>query len=161
MRLARSQRVPDLTVSASARRLEQTNDVAAVFGISIPLNVFNNGRASIALAEAQREQSDARRRVALLDAEQDVATAQAEAENAATTARNAAGPALAAATEAARIARIGYREGKFGQLDLLDAERTLLETRTAAMDALAAHHDAQARLERLTAAAPLSKDDHR
>jgi len=161
VRLARSQRVPDLTVSASARRLEQTNDVAAVFGVSIPLNVFNNGRASIAVAEAQREQSDAQRRVALLDAEQDVATAQADAENAATTARNAAGPALAAATEAARIARIGYREGKFGQLDLLDAERTLLETRTAAIDALAAHHDAQARLERLTAAAPLLKDDQR
>jgi cobalt-zinc-cadmium efflux system outer membrane protein len=161
VRLARSQRVPDLTVSASARRLEQTNDVAAVFGISIPLNVFNNGRASIAVAEAQREQSDAQRRVALLDAEQYVATAQAEAENAATSARNATGPALAAATEAARIARIGYREGKFGQLDLLDAERTLLETRTTAIDALAAHHDAQARLERLTAAAPIPKDDQR
>ncbi len=159
VRLARSQRVPDLTVSASARRLEQTNDVAAVFGISIPLNVFTNGRASIAVAEAQREQSDARRRVALLDAEQAVATVQAEAENAATTARNASGPALAAAAEAARIARIGYREGKFGQLDLLDAERTLLETRTTAVDALAAHHDAQARLERLTAAAPLPEDD--
>ncbi|KQR81370.1 TolC family protein [Sphingomonas sp. Leaf343] len=159
--LARSQRVPDLTVSASARRLEQTNDVAAVFGISIPLNVFNNGRASIAVAEAQREQSDAQQRVALLDAEQDVATTQADAGNAATTARNAAGPALVAATEAVRIARIGYREGKFGQLDLLDAERTLLDTRTAAIDALAAYHDAQARLERLTVAAPLPKDDQR
>ena len=161
VRLARSQRVPDLTVSASARRLEQTNDVAAVFGISIPLNVFNNGQASIAVAEAQREQSDAQRRVALLDAEQDVATVQAEAENAATSARNATGPALAAATEAARIARIGYREGKFGQLDLLDAERTLLETRTAAIDALALLHDAQARLERLTAAAPPPQEDQR
>ncbi|WP_294216257.1 TolC family protein [uncultured Sphingomonas sp.] len=161
VRLARSQRVPDLTVSASARRLEQTNDVAAVFGISIPLNVFNNGRAAIAVAEAQREQADAQRRVATLDVEQDVATAQAEAENAATTARNATGPALAAATEAARIARIGYREGKFGQLDLLDAERTLLDTRTAAIDALAAHHDAQARLERLIAPAPRRKDDQR
>lgn len=161
VRLARSQRVPDLTVSASARRLEQTNDVAAVFGVSIPLNIFNNGRATIAVAEAQREQSDAQRRVALLDAEQAVATAQADAENAATSARNATGPALAAATEAARIARIGYREGKFGQLDLLDAERTLRETRTAAIDALAALHDAQARLERLTTAAPLSKDDQR
>ncbi len=161
VRLARSQRVPDLMVSASARRLEQTNDVAAVFGISIPLTVFNNGRASIAVAEAQREQSDAQRRVAQLDAEQEVATVQAEAENAATTARNATGPALAAATEAARIARIGYREGKFGQLDLLDAERTLLDTRTAAIDALAAHHDAQARLERLIAAAPLPKDYQR
>ena len=44
--------------------------------------------------------------------------------------------ALAAAEEAARIARIGYREGKFGQLDLLDAERTLAQTRAAAIDAL-------------------------
>jgi cobalt-zinc-cadmium efflux system outer membrane protein len=161
VRLARSQRVPDLTLSASARRLEQTNDVAAVFGVSIPLTVFNGGRSAVAVADAQRDQSDALRRVALLDAEQDIAGAQADAANAATTARNAAGPALAAAQEAARIARIGYREGKFGQLDLLDAERTLLETRTAAIDALAAYHDAEARLERLTADAPSPKDTDR
>ena len=161
VRLARSQRVPDLTLSASARRLEQTNDVAAVFGVSIPLTVFNSGRSAVAVADAQRDQTDALRRVALLDAEQGIADAQADAANAATTARNAAGPALAAAQEAARIARIGYREGKFGQLDLLDAERTLVETRTAAIDALAAYHDAQARLERLTAAAPLPKDTDR
>jgi len=63
--------------------------------------------------------------------------------------------------EAARIARIGYREGKFGQLDLLDAERTLLDTRTAAIDALAAYHDARARLERLTAEAPIARDTDR
>ncbi len=158
VRLARSQRVPDLTLSASARRLEQTNDTAAVFGVSIPLSVFNGGRSAVAVADAQRDQSDALRRVALLDAEQDIATTQAEAANAATTACNATGPALAAAVEAARIARIGYREGKFGQLDLLDAERTLLDTRTAAIDALAAYHDARARLERLTAEAPIAKD---
>ncbi len=154
VRLARSQRVPDLTLSAGARRFEQTGDVAAVFGVSIPLNLFNGGRSAVAVADAERDRSDALRRVALLDAEQDIAGVQADAANAATTARNAAGPALAAAQEAARIARIGYREGKFGQLDLLDAERTLLETRMAAIDALAAYHDAQARLERLTASAP-------
>jgi cobalt-zinc-cadmium efflux system outer membrane protein len=161
VRLARSQRVPDLTLSASARRLEQTNDVAAVFGVSIPLTLFNRGRAAVSVADAQRDQSAALRRIALLDTEQEIAEAQVDAANAATTARNAAGPAFAAAQEAARIARIGYREGKFGQLDLLDAERTLLETRTAAIDALAAYHDAQARLERLTAAAPLPKDTDR
>jgi len=161
VRLARSQRVPDLTLSASVRRLEQTNDVAAVFGVSIPLAIFNGGRAAVAVADAQRDQSDALRRVALFDAEQDIAGAQVDAANAATTARNAAGPALAAALEAARIARIGYREGKFGQLDLLDIERTLLDTRTAAIDALAAYHDAQARFERLTADALPAKDTDR
>ena len=65
---------------------------------------------------------------------------------------------MASASEAARIARIGYREGKFGQLDLLDAERTLSETRTAAIDALATYHDAKARLERLVAAAPSTEE---
>ena len=78
----------------------------------------------------------------------------AQAANAATTARAASGPALAAAQEAARIARIGYREGKFGQLELLDAERTLAETRVAAIDALANYQNARAQVERLTAPAP-------
>jgi len=161
VRLARSQRIPDLTVSAGARRLEQSNDVAAVIGVSIPLALFNGGRAAVDVSTAQRAQADALRRLALLDAEQAVASAHAEAENAATTARAMAGPALAAAREAARIARIGYREGKFGQLDLLDAERTLAETRAAAIDALATWHDARARLERLTTPAPLSTEDDR
>ena len=161
VRLARSQRIPDVTISAAARRLEASNDTAAVFGLSIPLPLFNNGRASADMASAQRQQADARRRVALLDAEQAIASARAEAANAASAARNAIGPTLAAAQEAARIARIGYREGKFGQLDLLEAERTLAETRATAIDALAAYHDAQARLERLTAPAATDAKDAR
>lgn len=158
VRLARSQRVPDLTLSAGARRLEATNDVAAVFGVSLPIPLFNNGRASIDAARAQRDQADALRRVALFDAQQAIATAETDLANAEANARAANGPALAAAQEAARIARIGYREGKFGQLDLLEAERTLAQTRAAAVDALAAYHDAEARLERLTARAPTNTE---
>lgn len=154
VRLAQSQRVPDVTVSASARRLEATNDVAAVFGMSIPFPVFNRGSAAVIQASAQRDQAEALRRIAELDAAQALASAEAEVANAATTARAASGPALAAAQEAARIARIGYREGKFGQLDLLDSERTLSQTRTTAIDALAAYRDAQARRDRLATPAP-------
>ena len=154
VRFAQSQRVPDVTVSASARRLAATNDVAAVFGVSIPFPVFNRGSAAVIQASAQRDQAEALRRGAELDAAQALASAEAEVANAATTARAASGPALAAAQEAARIARIGYREGKFGQLDLLDAERTLSQTRTTAIDALAAYRDAQARRDRLATPAP-------
>jgi cobalt-zinc-cadmium efflux system outer membrane protein len=159
VRLARSQRIPDVTVSAAARRLEASNDMAGVFSISVPLPIFNTGRAGVDLASAQRRQAEANRRLAMLDAEQMIATARVEAANAATTARNATGPTLAAAQEAARIACIGYREGKFGQLDLLEAERTLSDTRASAIDALAAYHDAQARLERLSAPAPSDAKD--
>ena len=154
VRLARSQRIPDLTVSAGARRIEETGDTAALVGLSIPLPLFNNGRAALAQASSQRQRADAQRRMTVIAADQAIARAQAELANAATTAVTATGPGLAAAEEAARIARIGYREGKFGQFDLLDAERTLAETRLAAIDALLSYHIAQAQLERLTMRAP-------
>ena len=159
VRLARSRHVPDLTLSAGTRRLEATNDVAAVFGVSLPLPVFNNGRADVEAASAQRAQALALGRMARLDAEQAIASAETDVANAHASARTANGPALAAAQEAARIARIGYREGKFGQLDLLEAERTLAETRVAAIDALSAYHDAKARLARLTVPAPTATED--
>lgn len=158
VRLARSQRVPDLTVSAGARRFEATNDTAAVFSLSIPLPLFNNGNAALAQASAERQGAEARRRVTVLEVDQAIARAQAEVANAATMAATANGPALAAAEEAARIARIGYREGKFGQLDLLDAERTLAETRGSVIEALAGYHIARAQLERLVARAPIFED---
>ncbi|ALC14347.1 TolC family protein [Sphingopyxis sp. 113P3] len=160
VRLARSQRMPDLTLGAGARRFEDTNDTAAIFSLSIPLPLFNNGRAALSQASAERQRAEAQRRVTALDVDQAIARAQADAANAATSAATASGPALAAAEEAARIARIGYREGKFGQLDLLDAERTLAETRAAAIDALLSYHIAQAQLERLTARAPTTQGEN-
>ncbi|KQU55911.1 transporter [Sphingomonas sp. Leaf339] len=159
IRLARANRVPDINVGPALRRLEATNDTAAVFAISIPIPAFNNGRAAIAQATAERTRAEAVRRITALDVEQAITDAQAEVANAATSARAAVGLALAAAAEAARIARIGYREGKFGQLDLLDAERTLAETRVAAIDALADYQNARARLERLTASVPTTSSE--
>ncbi|WP_068092651.1 TolC family protein [Novosphingobium rosa] len=153
VRLARSQRVPDLNVGPGVRHIAP-GDVAFVVTFSMPIPIFNSGSAAVSQAGAQRVQAEAQKRMTALDMEQAITDAQAEEANAATTARTANGPALAAAQEAARIARIGYREGKIGQLDLLDAERTLAETRIAAIDALATYQNAKARLERLTAPAP-------
>jgi len=151
VRLASSQRVPDVTLSAGARRLAATNDTAAVLSVSVPLPLFNNGNAALSQARAERDRAEALQRAAVRETAQAIATARLEADNAVAAARAATGPALLAAEEAARIARIGYREGKFGQLDLIDAERALAATRAAAIDALAAYHDARARLDRLTA----------
>jgi len=154
VRLARSQRIPDVTVGPGVRRYSESSDTAALFSISVPIPLFNSGRAAVGQASAERSRAEAQRRMTALDVEQAILDARTEADNAATNARTANGPALAAAQEAARIARIGYREGKFGQLELLDAERTLAETRLAAIDALATYQNARARLERLTAPAP-------
>lgn len=152
-RLARSQRIPDLTVSAGTRRLQASGDMAMVFGVSVPLPVFNNGRAAVSQAAALRNQSEAKRRLARFEAERAITAARADRDRAAAGVRTS-GPALSAAQEAARIARIGYGEGKFDQLVLLEAEQALLDARTAAIDARAQYHDAEARLARLTTPAP-------
>lgn len=161
VRVARSLRVPDLTVSTFARRLEATNDTAAVVGISIPIPFFNNGSAFVAQSRSEQTQAIALRNLAVIDTRQQIANAQTEVANAAATARAAGGPGLAAAQEAARIARIGWTQGKFDQIALLDAERTLSQTRQTYVDALAAYHDAQARLDRLTTPAPMISGDDR
>ena len=161
VRVARSLRVPDLTVSTFARRLEATNDTAAVVGISIPIPFFNNGSAFVAQSRSEQTQAIALRNLAVIDTRQQIASAQTEVANAAATARAAGGPGLAAAQEAARIARIGWSQGKFDQIALLDAERTLSQTRQTYVDALAAYHGAQARLDRLTTPAPTISGDDR
>jgi cobalt-zinc-cadmium efflux system outer membrane protein len=158
VRLARSQRVPDIILSAGARYLSDTNSTAAVVGVSIPLPFFNNGKASVDQAEALQMAAVSRRRVAVAEVEQEIAEAQAALANAAANAKAAGGPGLDAALEAARIAAIGYANGKFSQLDLIEGQRTLAQTRAAYVDALTEYHRAEALLARLTAPAPNSGD---
>lgn len=145
---ARRARVPDLTVSVGARRVGDTHDNAAVVAVSVPLPIFNTGAHELVRAHAELDRAEAERAALTLDTEQGLADAQADVANA-LAAAEAAGPALAAASEAARIARIGYAEGKFSQLDLIEAERALMESRESSIDALAALHDARARLARI------------
>src|SRR3546814_13323055 len=83
----------------SSDLLEQTNDTAAIFSLSIPIPMFNNGWAALSQATAERQSADARRRLQALDVDQAIARAQADAANAAPNAAAARGPALAAAAD--------------------------------------------------------------
>ncbi|MFC5510445.1 TolC family protein [Massilia jejuensis] len=156
---ARRDRVPDVTLAAGMRRYGESSEKAAVLALSIPLPLFNPGTAAIARSRAEYDRASATRRGVALEFEQSAAQAEAEVADALAAARAANGPALAAAEEAARIARIGYAEGKFPQLELIDAERSLAETRETSVDALAALHTARARLARLQGSnSPIYKD---
>jgi len=156
---ARRDRLPDATLTLGTRRFADSSSRAAVIGVSIPLPLFNTGAAALAKSRADFDRVTAERDVLELENRQALAHAQAELNDAAALAQAVKGPALAAAEEAARIARIGYAEGKFAQLELLEAERSLAQTREDALDALAAFHLAQARLAHLRGSTnPIYKD---
>ena len=156
---ARRDRIPDVTVTAGMRRYGESSDRAAVLALSVPLPLFNQGTAALTRSRAEYDRAIAARRTATIEFEQSIAQAEAEVADALAAARAANGPASAAAEEAARIARIGYVEGKFPQIELIDAERALAETRQASVDALASVHTARARLARLQGStSPIYKD---
>lgn len=156
---ARRERTPDVTLTAGMRRYGDTSDKAAVLAMSVPLPLFNRGTAAVSRAQAEMDRTVAARRSVGLEFEQSIAQADADVADSMAAALAATGPALAAAEEAARIARIGYREGKFPQLELIEAERSLAQTREASIDALTALHVARARLARLQGStSPIYKD---
>jgi cobalt-zinc-cadmium efflux system outer membrane protein len=57
---------------------------------------------------------------------------------------------LPVAQQSFESAQTGYREGKFGYLDVIDAQRTLGEAKTRYLEVITAYHKAAADVERLT-----------
>lgn len=156
---ARRERIPTVTLSAGVRRFAEVNDSAAMVALSVPIPVLDTGRAALAKAQAELDRAQARKLGVALDQQRAADAARVEIENARAAALAANGPALAAAEEAARIAQTGYEAGKFSQLEFIEAERVLADTREAAVSALQALHVARARLHRLDGrVGPIAKD---
>lgn len=161
-----SRRKIDVAVSAGYRRFTTANGNAFVVGASVPLPFFdkNTGgieEARIRVAEGYEQQRAATARVAarLADAYAALASAHDEATILRTDALPGAQQTFDAVTE-------GYQLGRFGLLDVLDAQRTLLAVGGQYVRALSEYHQAVADVERLigaplptpTAAVPHAKE---
>jgi cobalt-zinc-cadmium efflux system outer membrane protein len=147
---ATSERIPDVTLFAGPRRLSESDDTALVVGVHVPLPLWNQNRHAIAEAEHLVSKAAAETRAARIRTVTELATArvglQASAEEALLL-RTRVLPGIDRAVEALRR---GYEQGRFAQVEVLDAERERLEARDQYLEALVeAHHNAQ-RIERLT-----------
>lgn len=148
----RSKRVPDVSVTAGYRRFTEVDANALVVGASISLPLFDKNRGGIEearsrVAKAREEQRAAQTRVAALLA--DAYAALASAHDEATALRSTVLPGSRQTFEAISE---GYRMGKFGLLDVLDAQRTLVSAESQHLRALAGYYQAVAHVERLTGA---------
>jgi len=150
--LTEARRTPDVTVSGGLRELSGPDDRAFVLGLSVPLP-FNNRN--------QGAREEARQRVKAGEAERTAAATRLFAELRATHES-----LLAASSEAAALAKEilpaseqtlaaimeGYTSGKFGYLDVLEAQRALFAAKEQRLRAQAAVHLLVAELERLLGA---------
>ena len=150
--LASANGIPDVTFSFGAKRHNVDDDTAFVAGFSLPLPIFNRNQGEVLsarhrLTKVIEEEKAARLSALAALGERYGSLAGAYAESTALKE-----DVLVAAKNTFEAVREGYEFGKFGVLDVLDAQRTLFEVKERYIDALVTYHIALADVERLTGA---------
>lgn len=148
VRVERTRAVPDVTVSAGARRFSGDNSTAFVAGVSVPIPLFDQNRGNITAAQGELQGAEARLNAARLDAQADLRTALFQVD-AALTRVGAATESEETAVEAYRLTQIAYEAGKAPLVELINARRALADARAQTIDAQLARLRAEAGLARL------------
>ncbi|MCE1115303.1 TolC family protein [Pseudomonas sp. zfem004] len=145
----KAQRIPNLTVSVGSQYDRSVRERVNVVGLSMPLPLFDRNQGNILSASRRADQArDLRNAVELrLRAETQTAlnqwsTAMQEVESYDKT-------ILPSAQQAVDTATRGFEMGKFGFIEVLDAQRTLIVARGQYLESLAAATNARAQVERV------------
>ena len=148
-RLERARRTPDVNVIVGAQREGPDTRNRAVLGLSVPLPLFNRNDGAVL---------DALRRVDKARDQQDAEGVRLRAELAQAHARLTAAliecalistEILPGAEDAERAANRGFELGKFGLIDVLDAQRVLAQSKNQYLNAVLDAHRAAADIARL------------
>ncbi|MBC3884102.1 TolC family protein [Undibacterium sp. FT31W] len=149
VQVEQSKRTPDLTLSVGVKRAEDLGRNQAVLGVSVPLPLFDRNQGN--LFEALRRTDKARDELSASRLRVDTDTAQAYERyaNARQEAEALRQEILPGAQTAYDAATKGFKFGKFGFLDVLDAQRTYLQAKSQYVRALLDAYHAAAEIDRI------------
>lgn len=145
--LERSRRIPDVSINLGVKRSEELGRNQAIFGVSIPLPLFDRNQGNV--IESLRRTDKARDELSATETRLDSQLAQAY-EKLNTSRQEAEAlqkEILPGAKSAYDAAVTGFEFGKFAFLDVLDAQRTLLQTKSQYLRALSDAHRAAAEID--------------
>lgn len=151
--LEKARRIPDITLNAGVRRYgwDIPNDTTALVGLSIPLPLFDRNQGNL-MAAQQRINRAVDEQAAMELQLRTLLTQAYESLIAADTQINLLREEiLPGARETFRMASRGYELGRFGFLELLDAQRTLFQNQTLYLQALTNYQRLINEIERLIA----------
>lgn len=152
LRLVESRARPDFTVGAGARRLEEAGEFAAVFRLSIPLPIFDRLEGAKREAALKLDKVDQEREEAELQLEATLYDLCEELGHHRTELEIIEREILPHSAEALNLAREAYLAGRIPQLEMLDAQRTLIEIRKERVMAGELFHRLLVHIERLLGA---------
>lgn len=142
-----SRRTPDVAVTVGVKRNEELGRNQAVFGVQLPLPLFDRNRGNV--LESLRREDAARDDLVATETEtyNELAQAYEKLNTSRQEAESLAAEILPGARSAYEAAVKGFDFGKFGYFDVLDAQRTLIQARTQYLTALSAAHHAAADID--------------
>jgi cobalt-zinc-cadmium efflux system outer membrane protein len=150
VRLEETKAVQDPTWRAGLRYLNDGRDMAVVVGGSIPLARYDTNRGAIERAQAERTAADADLLSGKVLRERRIARLQADLAARASEAARIQAEVLPAAERTVALVRDGFNRGGFSYLDVIEAQKALIDARSRRLDALKAFHADRALLARLT-----------
>ena len=149
---ARSEQSPDLTLFAGPRRLSGPEETALVLGVSLPIPLWNRNRGAIEEAEHRFAKLAAEQRSARVSVATELATARVVLVASVEESQLLRTRVLPGIERAVTVMRRGYEEGRFAQIEVLDAERARVEASEQYLRALVEAHRSAREIERLTGA---------
>jgi outer membrane protein, heavy metal efflux system len=147
--LESSRRIPDLTISLGVKRSEELGRNQAIVGVSAPLPLFDSNRGNVLEALRRTDKARDELSAAEIHLDGDIAQAYERLSFARQEAEALQKEILPGAQSAYDAATRGFEYGKFGFLDVLDAQRTLLQAKSQYLRALSEAHRAAADIDRL------------
>ena len=136
---ARSERLPAVQIGGGVKVEDESDNRSYLLGMSIPLPLWDQNQGAVREARANLDKAQAEREAAEVVLARDLTLAHQTLQTMQAEAQTAEKEVLPQAQQALDAARTGYEQGKLGQLDLFDAERTLVEVREQRLGALAEH----------------------
>jgi len=145
----KAQRIPNLTVSVGSQYDRSVRERVNVVGLSMPLPLFDRNQGNILSASRRADQARDLRNAVELRLRAETQTALNQWSTAMQEVESYDKIILPSAQQAVDTATRGFEMGKFGFIEVLDAQRTLIVARGQYLESLAAATNARAQVERV------------
>ena len=154
--LEQSKRVPDVTVSVGMQRSNETQRNVLLFGVSVPLPIFDRNQGNLLEALKLEDKARDELQAASVRLHSEVAQGQERLSTITAEVQSLQQEVLPGAKSAYDAATIGFENGKFNFLEVLDAQRTYFTAKSQYLKALGEAHRAAADIDRLLGASMVS-----
>jgi cobalt-zinc-cadmium efflux system outer membrane protein len=148
--LEKTRTIPDLFITTGIRKLESSDDHAFLIGATIPVPLFDRNKGAISEATSRLRKAETMKTSVELDLKNSLIKAYSTYRTTRSEVEALRSKVVPANQTSFDAIEEGYRFGKYGYLDVLEAQRSLFHSRLQYLQVLTDWHIATIELERIT-----------